>query len=299
VDPVTPLVSVIIPTYNCVFYLSEAIDSVLSQTQTNFEIIIVDDGSTDGTRETVKQYESKAAITYIYQQNRGLPAARNRAVEVAQGKYVAALDADDMLDPRALEEMTRALQESGANWCLIDVTKFWDGRGERQNTALPPDDLLHGILWDDFIRRAMFFRKDALIRANLWDPEMKNREDWDLNIRLIENGEPFVYVPKPLYCYRKRPDSITTGNPEKMLFYTAHLLRKHHKRLADAGDRLAARIYADNMWKLARRYFYELGDLRQLVKCVGESLAYDLAVSRLVHPLAHRFRPRPRLASNT
>jgi len=87
-------VSVIIPTYNCVNYLLSAMESVFAQTYQDFEVIVVDDGSTDGTREVLSPYTDK--IKYIYQENRGVSSARNRGVRESVGEYIAFLDADDV-----------------------------------------------------------------------------------------------------------------------------------------------------------------------------------------------------------
>lgn len=281
------MLSVIIPTYNCAGFLPEAVRSILEQSFTDLEVIIIDDGSTDETSEVMSQYRDNPRIRFIRQQNRGLPAARNAGVAESRGEYIAVVDADDALEPTGLEEMLSSVQNAGASWCIIDIVKFWDGYQEVQKTQLPVDKWELAILREDFIRRAMFLRRSALDRVGLWDAEMKMREDWDLNIRLLTAGEPFVYLPKPLYRYRKRPGSITTGDPKRLLFYTERLLRKHHKALADSGDRVIAQIYAENMWGLARQHFYRRRDWRKAVACAKESLSYDFSLSRVLHPIAH------------
>lgn len=282
-----PEISVIIPSYNCADFLSESVNSVFTQSFADLEIIVVDDGSTDNTSEVMSQYESDPRIRFIQQQNRGLPAARNAGVAESRGEYIAALDADDALEPTALEEMLAATRNAHASWCIIDILKFWENYTEIQRTQLPADGLKFGILREDFIRRAMFLNKSALERVGLWDPEMKMREDWDLNIRLIRAGEKHVYLPRPLYRYRKRPGSITTGDPKRLLAYTEQLLRKHHKQLADAGDPAIGEIYAEHMWDLARQHFYRRKDLLRTSACLKESLRYDFRLSRIFHPIAH------------
>ena len=282
-----PKISVIIPTYNCAETLPEAIGSVLAQSCQDFEIIVVDDGSTDHTAITVESYSEKCAVRYIFQENTGLPGARNRGVDEALGAYVAVLDADDALREDALQVMSDSIENTQADWCIVDILKFWHGFQEIQRSAIPSGDLLLSILADDFIRRGMFFRTSALRRAGLWDASMKNREDWDLNIRMIEGEFPFVYVPQPLYLYRKRPGSITTGSPEKMLRYTEELLRKHHCRLAKGGNPQFKRIYSANMWRLARCYAYQLSSWRSVARCAVESIRYDFDLKRLLHPILH------------
>lgn len=105
----TSLVSVIIPTYNSAPYIVDAIGSVLAQTYQNLEIIVVDDGSNDNTREVLVRYRDK--ITCLYQENRGVSAARNRGMQHAQGEFIALLDADDIWLPTKLERQLRFMFE--------------------------------------------------------------------------------------------------------------------------------------------------------------------------------------------
>ena len=104
-------VSILIPSYNNAHYLPQAIDSALNQTFQDFEIIIIDDGSTDNTREIVERYLKRAPdkIRYIYQDNQGLARARNTGLRHARGEYVALLDADDVWLPARLEETVKIL----------------------------------------------------------------------------------------------------------------------------------------------------------------------------------------------
>ncbi len=105
-----PTVSVIIPTYNRRAYVQEAIDSVLAQTYTDYEIIVIDDGSTDGTGEALRErYGDK--IIYEWQENQGLSAARNRGIESSRGQYIALLDSDDLWMPEKLERQVACLSQ--------------------------------------------------------------------------------------------------------------------------------------------------------------------------------------------
>jgi glycosyltransferase involved in cell wall biosynthesis len=257
----------------------------------DLDLIIVDDGSIDDTLSTVKPYLADRRVRYTYQNNTGLPGARNTGARLSTAPFIAFLDADDALSTEALARMSAAVHESGASWCVIDLLKVRSGsQQEVRKTDIPPGHLLYAILADDFIRRGMFFRRQSLFDIGLYDDEMRNREDWDINIRMIEHGHKFVYIPEPLYLYSWREDSITTGNPCKMLRYTERLLRKHHKRLADAGDIRVRRLYSDNMWALARRYAYALRRAPDAFRCMRESLSYDFSARRIVHPLLHHLQ---------
>jgi glycosyltransferase involved in cell wall biosynthesis len=283
-------ISVIIPSYNCGQYIVGALESVFAQSCQNFEVIVVDDGSNDDTAEVLRPYLDRRNFRYVYQQNRGLPGARNCGARLSHAEYLAFLDADDALAPNALERMKTVLDRSGASWCLVDILKVNGERRQVQRTMLPSGDLLHGILREDFIRRGMFFRRQQFFDVGLYDESMRYREDWEINIRMFEADQPFIYLAEPLYLYSWREGSITTGNRAKVLDYSTQVLRKHHKRLADRGDHDAAKLYASNLWDLARQYFYELHDYRRALACVRESVVYDPSLVRVFHPVVHNFR---------
>lgn len=285
-----PRVTVVIPSYNCAPYVEAAVASVLDQSFPDFELIVVDDGSGDNTAQVLERFRSDPRFRYHRQENRGLPGARNAGVRISHSEYLAFLDADDLLDPDALRRMVDALDRSGASWCLIDILKARPEGREVQRSDIPADDPFHAILRDDFIRRGMFFRRDAFVEVGMYDEEMKYREDWDLNIRMFAARKDFTYLAQPLYVYTWREGSITTGKRARVLDFTARLLRKNHRTFADAGDRAAAAIYAGNMWTLGRWYFYDVGMYRKAAACMLESLRYDPSPGRLLHPLLHHAR---------
>jgi len=262
------------------------------QTYTDYELIVVDDGSNDNTAEALTQFMHNPKFHYYRQANRGLPGARNSGVRISNSEYLAFLDADDELVGDALQCMVEALDRTGATWCLIDIIKAKPEGREIQRSEIPDGDLFYAILGDDFIRRGMFFRRDTFIEVGMYDENMKYREDWELNVRMFEARKPFVYLEKPLYIYTWREGSITTGKRARVLDFTRMLLRKHHKVLADDGDQRSAKIYALNMWNLARNYLYDVNQKKDALICVIESLKYDFSLARLCHPMLHHFRKR-------
>jgi glycosyltransferase involved in cell wall biosynthesis len=284
-----PLVSVIIPCFNGADHVGTAIESALTQTLTDIEVIVVDDGSTDGTALVLQPYLVDTRVHYLYQQNRGLPGARNTGARASRFSYLAFLDADDQLAPHAIETMLQELLRSGSAWCLIDILKRTPAGEEIQRTMVPNENVFYSILKDDFIRRGMFFQRDSFFAVGMYDEEMRNREDWDLNIRMFARGLPYSYLSQPLYLYTWREGSITR-NRARVLDYTEKLLDKHHKRLADAGDRKASTIYAALLWDLGRQRLYHASDLRGALRSVTQSLRYDFRLGRIFHPLAHQIR---------
>jgi glycosyltransferase involved in cell wall biosynthesis len=281
------MVSVIIPTFNCAGWIERAIRSVLDEGQADVEIIVVDDGSKDDTAEVLASWINSGAVKYVYQENRGLPGARNAGAQVARGEYLAFLDADDALAPGAIRRMQEAMQGSEASWCLVDIVRVSERGSEIQRTVVPEGDLFYAVLEYNFIRRGMFFRAKDFFDAGMYDESIRMCEDWELNIRMFERRRRFVYVAEPLYLYTKREGSITTGHIAENLAYTEKVFRKHLKRLADRGDRRARQIYAAQMWDTGRKYRYSVHMTRAAVGSAMESLRYDFSLARLLHPIAY------------
>jgi glycosyltransferase involved in cell wall biosynthesis len=284
------VVSVIIPSYNAARWVGNAIESVLNQTMSDFEVIVVDDGSSDDTGATVAKYLSDRRVRYISCENRGPSSAKNTGAKASCGDYLTFLDADDSLESCALELMLRTLHLTGAAWLNVGVLKKEGETNTFRHPFVPQGDLLLAILDDDFITRSPFYPRQEFFTIGMYDEEFIIREDWDLNIRMICAHRQFAVLDEPLYHYARTEGSLMTGSRRKVLFYTEKLLCKHHKCLADSGHGEAAKLYAKNMWDLSRFYFYQIRDLRNGMKCALESLRYDPSPSRLVHPLFHRLQ---------
>ena len=278
-------IAVIIPSYNCAPFVEQAVESVFRQTYSDYELIVVDDGSSDNTAQVLAKYSSNPKCRYYRQQNRGLPGARNAGARITNSEYLAFLDADDQLEGDALRLMVQELDRTSASWCLIDIVRAKPSGREIECTELPKDDPFYAILRDNFIQRGMFFRRDAFVEVGMYDESIRYREDWDLHVRMFAARKSFTYLPKPLYIYTWREGSIVSANRVGVLDSTAMLLKKHHKSFADAGDKRAAKIYAQNMWDLGRFYFYDVRLYRRALACVLQSLKYDFSPARLFHPL--------------
>jgi len=287
-----PKVTVVIPTYNCAKYLPDAINSVLNQTYKDFEIIVVDDGSTDGTKKVMESYMQKYQdrFRYFYQQNNGVAAARNRSIEEAKGEYIALLDADDEFVPNALEECIVAAKHNKSDWYIADIFRLEDDKKEIRVSNIPNKDYLINILKTYFIKTAFFYTRKSLLDIGLYDKNFMVFEDWDLNIRMLEANKNFSYINKPLYIYKIRKRSLVKNNEKNVLFFTNRILEKHHKRIALQGDKEIAKIYAEQMWKLARRYLYELKDITRSIYCIKESIKYNFNLKRIMHPIFFNFK---------
>ncbi len=206
-----PRVSVIIPAFNVDAYILESIRSVQGQTYTNFEIVVVDDGSTDGTAEVVAQ--SSQEIRLIRQANRGLPLARNAGILAAQGELVAFLDADDVWLPEYLEKQVDLINANGGRCLVFCIALVWDGLHTPTtiwDTTLAFDegDPLVSIVRGCYpIPTAVVVPRSVLVEVGLF--HQVSGEDANLWKRIAQQGVPFRKNPTPLVWYRQRLSSIS------------------------------------------------------------------------------------------
>ena len=164
-----PAVSVIIPVYNCAAYLPECLDSVIAQTESSWEIICVDDGSTDDSVSVLREYERRLAgkMRVVEQENAGCARARNRAIPLARGSYLMFLDADDFLEPRCFELALDAARRTNAQ---IVVWDLWFYNNQRKRQQHPPLGILHFAPFD-FDGQAFSWKRspdDFLMSFQTW-----------------------------------------------------------------------------------------------------------------------------------
>ncbi|HWO40258.1 MAG TPA: glycosyltransferase [Candidatus Eisenbacteria bacterium] len=192
-----PLVSVIIPTYNRRAMVKEAIDSVLSQTFTGFELIVVDDGSTDGTVGELEAYDTRLRL--ISQERRGVAAARNTGARMAAGRYLAFLDSDDLWLPKKLEIQTSFMARSGDRICQTE--EIWIRHGRRVNPKLkhrkPSGDVFRRSLALCLISpSAVMMTRELFENAGGFDENFRVCEDYELWLRLAAVcSVPLLPVP--------------------------------------------------------------------------------------------------------
>jgi len=195
-----PVVSVIIPTYNRRDYLQEAIDSVLAQTFTNFEIIVVDDGSTDGTGEALEQRYGDR-IRYEWQENQGESAARNRGIKMAQGEFIALLDSDDMWLPTKLERQVASMREHPSTGMVTCRMLTINGQGRLIAGKVSDAPCAAPITWEqavtgscpglDGASSAVMIRRDVFSELGVFDTEIKYGEDTDLWMRIADRYDVY------------------------------------------------------------------------------------------------------------
>jgi len=198
-----PRVSAIIPTYNRKAFVLEAVDSVLTQTYGDYELIVVDDGSTDGTGEALKRYGGR--VRYAYQQNQGVSLARNRGLEIAHGEFIAFLDSDDLWLPKKLEIQVAFMDKHPeAEICYTD--EVWIRRGKRVNPK-KKHAKYSGEIYPHCLPLCIISPSSALMRRGLFaqvgtfDPHLPVCEDYDLWLRMASRV-PIFFIPQRLIVKR-------------------------------------------------------------------------------------------------
>ena len=214
----SPLVSIIVPCYNQAGYLNESLDSILSQTYTNWECIIINDGSTDTTEIIALDYCNKEGkFKYIKKENAGLSAARNTGIKTAKGSWIQFLDADDYIVPDKLELSIVEINKQPLTSVVVSNFKLFID--DYLNTTPPYTPLKQEYLdfenllfgWNaDFIipiHSALF--KAELFNENLFDEKLKSNEDWIMWLNIFINKPNAVYLDNTFAYYRINPTSMT------------------------------------------------------------------------------------------
>ncbi|MBD2355696.1 glycosyltransferase family 2 protein [Tolypothrix sp. FACHB-123] len=221
----TPLVSVVMTTYNHEKYIAEAIKSVLEQTFTDFELIIINDGSSDNTDKIIKLFLSDKRIVYIHQDNQGPSVAVNNGILTAKGKYIALMSGDDICYPERLEKQYQYLETSGQKIAFSWVDFIDDNshlilgnhfaknffnyqnktRAEMLNTLFFKGNYLCSV--------TAFIEKDVLLKAGLFHLSSIQLQDFDMWIKLVKHYEIFILTEK-LIKYRVRSDGQNLSHPD-------------------------------------------------------------------------------------
>jgi len=266
-------VSICIPTYNRKEYLKETIDSILAQTYKNFEIVIVDDGSTDGTEDMIKELDFP--VTYYWQQNSGDAAARNKLIELAKGEYISFIDSDDLLMPDAIERLVRIMEaENGdiiayGSYFRIDEYGKIYGRCKRRlysgniTKYLFKTILVHAC--------GSMFPTKILRESPAFDKSLHICSDYDLWLRLSMKYR-FIALPDPTFKRRRHSTNLSKASLENCLIEFQVVNRFYHniggKRLIPKA--IAAKVLSKKKCR-AGRYAIKEGLYDQACELLGQS----------------------------
>lgn len=216
-----PLISIIVPIYNVEKYLSRCINSVLSQTFPDFELLLIDDGSTDKSGYICDGYAQKdSRIKVFHIENGGVSAARNYGLDNARGEWIAFVDADDWIDKNMYHEMYNKAISSHADIVLCGFYEYYDpirqilrtvfSDGFDKNTILRNSMLFFTALWNMLVRRSLYDKNKLRIPEHI-----VNCEDFWLTIRLFYYAEKISSLPVPLYYYNRENTNSILNNLNK------------------------------------------------------------------------------------
>jgi len=268
----TPLISVIIPTYNRMQYICETIDSVLEQTYKNIEIIVVDDGSIDNTKDVLSRYGSK--ISYIYQNNAGPSAARNNGIKQSNGELLAFLDSDDIWLQQKLEKQLELIQQSpdiGLVSCgSYDIDSSGNIIGEPfiQRNYKSRELLVKALILRNVVGGGSFplIRRECFDKLGLFSEDIIICEDRDMWIRIAKRYE-IKFIEEPLIKYR-----IHETNLNKDVTRIKNSTRKLIERNVDKKHSLLKRkayscLYITLAWE-----YMDRGDRYSAIKNIIKSI---------------------------
>lgn len=195
------IVSIIIPCYNQGQYLAEALDSVIAQTYSYWECIVVDDGSSDNSREVALAYAKKdKRISYLYQDNQGVSAARNNAIKNSKGKYILPLDGDDMIAPTYVEKAVSYLMSHEDVKLVYCKARLF---GEQNGVWNLPKYTYEMVLWKNIIFCTAMFRRSDYDKTKGYNVNMKKGlEDWDFWLSLLSKEDVVYQIDEILFYYR-------------------------------------------------------------------------------------------------
>lgn len=220
-------ISIIVPCYNQAQYLPEALQSVLDQTYSNWECIIVNDGSPDNTVEVAQGWlEKDIRFKYIYKDNGGLSSARNAGITIAEGEFILPLDADDRIGPNYLSSAVDEFKkDSELKVVYCQAEKFGDEVGE----WILPEFSLKNLAKKNMIFCCAFFKKSDWESCGGYDVNLiYGIEDWEFWIAILKNGGQVKRLNEVCFYYRIKPISMVKSlNNEKLKFSTEYVNIKH------------------------------------------------------------------------
>ncbi len=272
-----PKFSVVIPAYNASAYITDCLNSVLAQCETDFEVIVVNDGSTDNTAQIVATF-TDPRIHLLYRPNGGLAAARNTGIRAAKGKFVAFLDADDRWCREKLAAHGQALEADPTASVSYDWSAFIDVKGER--TGLSMAQIQKSITYEALLLKnylgngsTSVVRRSVLEANNGFDETLERLVDQELWVRLAFKGHHFRLVPRQLTEYRIHPASFT-ADTERMLKGVGAFLAKVATYAPSSVQQLTPLVIACTHRWMARAAFVE-GNYTQARKHSLQALKYS------------------------
>lgn len=241
---INPTISVVMPVYNAEQYLDQAIQSILGQTFTDFEFIIINDGSSDSSLEILRKYEKKdKRILIIDKKNCGIVEALNDGLSIAKGNFIARMDSDDIAYTNRFEEQIKVFENVPEIDLVYTGTTLIDKYGDLVCDSWRPnlEKTLLNLEINTFIPHpTVMFKKDMILNLGGYTKKRPNAEDLDLWLRMLNNGCKFFYLKKNLLYYRLNPNSMRANVDDRYWYKVA-------TRVITSGYRLRVFKYFKNL----------------------------------------------------
>jgi len=281
-----PKISVIIPCYNQGQYIDETVDSVLAQTYQDFEIIIVNDGSTDEfTINKLKNY-NKPKTSVIHTVNQKLSAARNNGIKASAGEYILPLDSDDKIHPDFLSEACKILDNKANIGIVYSQGEMF---GDQTGLCELPEFSLEQILKQNCIFCTALFRRKDYDKTCGYNPNMiYGLEDWDFWLSMLEQGVGVYQIPRPYFYYRIREESMLRSSNTEQIRYLNQQIYRNHLNLYATHFHDPINLYYENQSQ-ARYIKY----LRDRILLIENSMMYKTG-ELLIRPfryIKHLIKP--------
>jgi len=287
-----PTVSVIIPTYNRAHLIGKSIKSVLNQTYQDFEIIVIDDGSTDNTEETVKSFNNFKIRYICHTNNQGVSVARNTGIRASRGKYIALLDSDDKWLPEKLDKQIKTfkseLPEVGVVYSNV---LYIDESGKNMNKLGNPKKV-EGYIYEDLLGEnyvgtssTLLIKKECFNRVGLFDDLLKAQQDWDMWVRIAKYYR-FALIKIPLVKYRFHSNRIS-NNPELKIITASRILVKYANELE-----IRRGAHSKHCFHIGNR-FCHMGKTKEGQRYLGKAiLLYPFCIRYYICMLGSLFGPK-------
>jgi glycosyltransferase involved in cell wall biosynthesis len=278
-------VSICIPTYNRREYLKETLDSILAQTYKDYEIVIVDDGSTDGTEAMTKQLD--VPVTYYWQPNSGDAAARNKLIELAQGKYISFIDSDDLLLPDAIERMVQIMEAEAGDVIVYGSYFRIDERGDvygRCKRKLYSGRITRHLFETILVHACgSMFPTKLLKESPAFDSSLRICSDYDLWLRLSMKHK-FIALDYPTFKRRRHSENLSKASFRNCLIEFQVVNRFYHESGGKQyiPEATAAKVFSRKTFR-AGRYAVKEGLYDEACKLLSQSFQHRANIKSLMY----------------
>lgn len=282
-------ISVVVPVYNVKTYLTACLDSIINQDMESFEIIIVDDGSTDGSGESAEQYASQHPhkVRVIHQENQGLGGARNTGIKNAKGKYIAFVDSDDTIESNMLSVLWQEIQKTGAQiavcglLCVTDegkeICKIIDEQPEHISLFFPEKK---DILFSSPTACNKLYKTSLFVQNEIWFPSRAWYEDLRTIPKLYTVAKGIVFTNQCLYRYLQRQGSIMQNSNVKR---NSEIIDAFDDILSFYQDRQMYSLYEEELTYLAILHIFIAASVRVLKIELSKVLLDDFRAYMDIH----------------